>query len=232
MRYVQACYGEKCLIDTETWKFMAQTRESLLSGIDVPFYMWNFDGKPIHKHVIDGKVLGVFNEIWTMPLNGFRVVFKSSGYKAAVLKFDDGSEIGIQCSIMSQSTTYGVQLLGSEFTLEIDRDLKPVLIQFEKPLWMAPNFGRVQGLVSKDISGVDRMSFGVKPNKYFIRYRNRRLIENRCAFLAGPWAVILTDDLKFDSLVLLNGVTTAVLDIASIGYTVNPAVVKAKTLRK
>ena len=72
--------------------------------------------------------------------------------------------------------------------------------------------------------------FGILPTKYALEYKNKELKQTSYALLCGTWAVLLSDDLNFDSCVALSGASRDKLQIESIFYTVNPFFVKAMAL--
>lgn len=240
MRYLQACHGRKCLIDKKDFKFVPETVEALQTGIEVPFYLWYFASQQEHKAKVYGKDAGTFHKVDVMELNNLVIGFKSLGYKAVEIKFFNPLEgrfvhLKLGTTLYTQSTRTGIELMGMSYQFTIDDSPKQeFLVELKKPTWVNPNFCRVQGLGSSEVApvGINRFCFGIQPCKYLIRYKGRKLKDNRYAMLGGPWGILLQDDLSFDSLVLLNGATSAVLEIDTVAYTVNSSVVKAMTLMR
>lgn len=80
--------------------------------------------------------------------------------------------------------------------------------------------------------GKNEFSMGISANQWKVRYRGKLLHGTCYALLCGTWAILLSDDLKFDSLVYLNGVQDGTLLVEEIPYTANPYIIKVLTLSK
>lgn len=75
------------------------------------------------------------------------------------------------------------------------------------------------------------MQYMVSDEKFKIAYKGRNLELTSYVIIFGPWAILLSDSLEFDSLVHLSSVThNLTLDIEKVAYSVNPYIVKMVVL--
>ena len=77
-----------------------------------------------------------------------------------------------------------------------------------------------------------QFSFGLSPQEYTFTYRGRQLGGTSLAYMCGPFAVLLDDDLSFDTLVALRGVQYNELIVDKFVYTVNTYIIKVMALWK
>ena len=232
-RFFQACSGKNCLIDRKTFKFCPQTSEALKEGIEVPFYLWYFKGADNHIWRMNDVQNVVFTKTDTIELNGLSVKLPGHDYKRGDIVFYDTAqkrqrELTITVQLLTGGSSHGIVLHGASFGWVLDDDYKELLLQYHQPNWVAPNFCHVASLgrINSGAIGLNTFSFGVNQEKYIVRYRGKKLNGSCYALLCGPWGILLDDDLQFDSLVILNGCTSAVLEIERVAYTVNPYVTK------
>lgn len=237
MRYLQTSYNKNCIFDRKTNKFMQQTEAALRAGIEVPFFLWQFEERREHTSKVYGKPAGVFRQTHDIELNHFKVKFIGSGPKSAEVRFFDSlrgslSVIEIDAELCTVSTAHGIDLIGVTHTVTNNGDTRIHRTMLSNPAWVSPNFCRIPGLgcTKESVIGRNRLSLGVLPSRYIVRYRGKKLNGNSYALVSGTWAVLLGDDMSFDSIVILNGATQSVLEIDQVAYTVNPYMVKVMTM--
>lgn len=106
-----------------------------------------------------------------------------------------------------------------------------IVVDFDEDI-ERPSFKWIDDLahMTTNVPLEDRFSYGLRHEQYGVVYKGRRLNGTSYAFLFGTWAVLLDDDLKYDSLVVLEGADSATLCVNAVIHTVNPYMVKVKTL--
>lgn len=73
-------------------------------------------------------------------------------------------------------------------------------------------------------------SYGVVTTPCKIVYQGKLLNGDTLTFVSGPWAILLDDDYTFDTLVLLKGASSGILDVDRFVYTVNTYILKLMML--
>lgn len=89
---------------------------------------------------------------------------------------------------------------------------------------------RGNGFLGKGVS--TNLYCGLSHRQYEIVVNGKPLRGTCYALLLGTWAILLDDDLSFDSIAILRGVSTKSLEIEKFMYTVNPYIVKVMTLMR
>lgn len=79
---------------------------------------------------------------------------------------------------------------------------------------------------------MDVFSYGFCKQKFSVVYNGRCLEKEYHAFLCGTWAVLLNDDLSFNSVVVVNDVRPYSLVVENILYTVDPYLVRMHVLAR
>lgn len=73
-------------------------------------------------------------------------------------------------------------------------------------------------------------AYGLPCKQYDVYFRGRKIAGTSYVFLFGPWGILLSDDLKFDSLVIFRGSKLGAVDIDKVLFTVNPIMTKFEFL--
>ena len=222
-RYIQTAYW--WLLDPKTWKFIEWGRQITPCRVDTPFYLWNH-GSAKGSRVSDGK--REWYRIKTIQLNGFKVKMESS-YKRGEIMLGNGMQFIVGCYPKRRHNYNGsVTVIGCDFSVSFDKE--PIV--FTSMYDAEYSFVHVTelGQVAEDGRIRDSFSYGLLPSRYVICYRGRQMRLERYVLVCGSWAVLLTDDMQFETLCALGGMTNSVLNINRVIYTLNPYIVKAMTL--
>lgn len=237
MGYLQV--SKTYYIDTETFKFIHVSQRVSPFKVEVPFYYWNFPESTTHRfsNPQTGEA-GIYTNVHAVQLHHLIVEF-SMNYRHARLNFydvvrKDWTTIGISCKpYLTNSGSMFAQVTAFDYTIAIETAQK----QFRVPLDLYnQQFFMISDIYSSmsrlQEYGSEKFSFGITPSQYTVMCNSRQLNGESYAFVCGPWAVLLTDDLSFDSLALLSGADGGLLKVDKFAYTVNPYVMKIMTLMR
>lgn len=250
MDYVKSC--DKWFIDTRTWEFIPENDIPLSPLIDVavPAPLWHFKEEERHvayKLFRDGilpkRAAIYYSKVDEVQLHGLRVVFHDA-YKDATIEFmSNGKQVRLQVKSephlgrfkIANTNARGTTYAFNEF--HHNGNVVDTKIMFKERSWGWPFFRPVTGCgtwgkASSGLIGDNLFIFVLSNYDYDVSYRGTLLNGKSYALLCGPWAILLSDNLEFDSLVYLNGARGYALDVEHIMYTVNPYMVKMKTLVK
>lgn len=94
-------------------------------------------------------------------------------------------------------------------------------------------FNRIRGLGARNTLSAQGFiaSLGLANNKYTLLFRGKKLSRQSYIFLLGTYGILLDDEFKFDSLVLLRSANHGVVDIDHIVYSVSTYMTKIMVLR-
>lgn len=242
MNYLQV--DKSHLVDLDTFEFVQIELREAPAQIYVPEHFWHFNAADTHfEHdTRDGRVLiepTTYKKVVVFPLNNMQIeVFGMSNTRFVLSYRDKGIENSIEVSytahsmrvfsdISNQATLKGV----SFYEVLYDKfDQFNIVFDGDK---VATHYNRLDGLALIPTTGnyPDKMCIGLSHNKYRVLYRGRDLYS--CyAFVIGPCAILLKDNLEYDSVVLLNGAKQGVLSADAIVHSVNPRAVKMKIMQK
>lgn len=250
MVYLQA--DRRTLINLRTFEFVPMNSLKC-ANVLTPFYLWEFKEDDEHDVRVDGRVTWSFIATDILELKGFRITVH--GTARVVIELYDrirGMDMTLEMicspSILGDSiSVYRPMLDGVSANLKVnsrDRSLPEQVIRtndiFDER--RSRQGMQIYGHVSRfhpvdnlsyrggKFVGADTLSFGISPHQYEVSYRGRKLNGSSYAWLYGASAVLLGDDLSFDSLVLLGRCSNESLDIQRVLYTVNPYIVRVQTL--
>lgn len=245
MRYLQC--SNTWLVDKDTMGFVEMNQRVDPCEVDVPFYFWGYASE-WGNYVSNTYKLCANNEYTVMKrvsiieLNHLSIEFLD-GYRHAFVKFyDTVKKRPSVIEIDSNPYPYGILNLGGKqtrgmsgltYVLRIDGEgcscfaelprLSSAIEDFE----IMPDLGRH----IQDGACAQNFCYGVAPTMYTVDYKHRMLNGKSFVMLCGPWAILLTEDMSFDSLVFLNGVRKDhTLWIERFAYTVNPNILKVRML--
>lgn len=105
-------------------------------------------------------------------------------------------------------------------------------IDLDEPPWGYPRYKQSKSHFSLRMKYAEDtvFNFGLTQDQYGVVYRGKQLEGTTYVLFMHAWAILLTDDMQFDSLVVLNGVKGGKLSVERFLYTVNPYIVKTMTL--
>lgn len=238
MRYQQA--SRTHLIHPETFELVEELSEP--QEIAAPFYLNMF--RPENRVNWKGVICQI-ELVFKLSLNELEVEFENGQmYKKAYLDFRDdktGHRVFMRLkvdtdTVVSYSGGSTDELFyGLEYKLDTaGYDPKFYRHDFDSDDWAKQNFCEIPDLGSQGVYriGKNRFCMGISSRKWHLFYHGKEISHSCYALLCGTWAILLTDDLRFDSLVYLNGVVPGVLYMEKIAYTVNPYLVKVMTVIK
>lgn len=248
MGYIQV--GRETLVDTKTYKLV--TVGDLLSlppqSVAVPFYLFTHGGAA--EWVEDGvKTLlkGWNRELEScLYLNKLNIDVKIDldGLRVNMKFFDNLKDewVKITMRVVSFHHDTSVDVAGADYDIRINKAVGKYHHNMTQPPWGIPMFRNMYGLCHfrLDLEHYDWFPFGILPNQYQVHYKGHQMGGSCYALLLGPAAVLMDDDLQFDSLVFLNGVKGPIkgksetydIDVGRFMYTANRYVVKFITLAK
>lgn len=231
--YLKACKSK--LIDLDTYKFINFESRVRPAQINVLPFHWFYGKNSSHRVPNSGCLMTKTEAFW---LNKMDVIL-SYGWRKADIRFPDPKtgkkhRMDVFCLVRAIRPGY-VRPSGVEYTIRLDDSLQKITTEFGDEHATQSRFLTVAELdnvgVAK-LSIMEELSFGVSPNQFEIYYRGKKLNGTSYALLMGTYAVLLSDKLEFDSLVLLSAVETGKMTVDNIVYSVNPYLIKIKTLMK
>lgn len=256
VRYLQAC--KNWFIDCRTLKFVGEDSRVKAFDIDVPFYLWDYEEPEQHEVCYgvcfkDGKMMNTYSvrkKVQSIELNKLSVQF-AQGYASSVIQFLDTATNQwhtIEVMVTADVSTYtfgkrGKLLTGWSFLTHIDTggaksDHISLAGEIRHDMWSCEErevrFNRIVGLGCQDIPEYTnhKLSYGVRSKEYLLYYKKQKLSFTSVALVAGAWAILLTDDLQFQSLAYLRGTSQNTLFIDRFAYSLDRRAIKAMTLVK
>lgn len=239
IRYLQVSRWK--VLDREEWKLVSLLDLESDNAILVPFFMRE-DNKMLESTVVrmvtsNGKTVThtyIIDDF--IELNGFHIAFNSRhGYERSSIKFFDKDWITLDidcdpCLPIWQALAdmkYSIYGLGGTELIHNSwfDDTNPTRKHAFEPI---ENLGQT-GLEAR---GANIFVGGMSSYAYELYYRGKKLKNKLYAMICGPWAVLLTDDFRFDSFVILNSAHNWVLGIDRVVYTLNVNLMKAVCLIK
>lgn len=222
-------------VDMDTFKFVTAPERVKPFNVDVPWYLWAKQSS--RQHYIPHPELNsssILSMVHKFDLKDMTIHFKRTYRDASMMFWDKIKhclvDLSIQCGpcLINQGTQFTnitgvdyhilVDYVGSAYHTEIPIQGRPFSLVSDLSHNAIPNYGG------------NEFCMGLRPNPYEVRYKGRVLNGESLALLCGVWAVLLDDDLSFDTLVLLEGVDYDRLFVSAFPYTTNPYILKVKTL--
>lgn len=242
MSYLQA--DRSHYVDLDTFEFVPIECKKAPAEILVPEYFWHFNAADTHfeHEVRRGRVLiepTTYKRVVVFPLNNLQIEIFGISNTRFIISYKDRDVVNsfemsysmhsmrVYGNFNNQATLTGV----SYYTMMYNTfDQHNVRFDSDK---VETHYHKLTSLAVIPHTGnyPDKMCIGLSHNKYKVTYRGRDLYE--CyAFVIGPSAVLLKDNLEYDSLVLLNDIRPGELSADAIVHSVNPKAVKLKVLQK
>lgn len=249
-RYIMA--DRTSLLDSQTFQFVPFGDKEKQYEIYVPYYFWTFPEQSEHKVVVDLKREGnrirqaesFYRRRNNLELNGLEIKFML-GYRHVNIAYKSPKTghfvvFELDCypnlEFVHNGRTTGQEITSIEYNMNfMGQAHKYLNVSLERPPWgYGPNFQLIDALDCAEVrdTGSNRFSFGILHDPYMVMYHGVALNGNSYAVLLGPYAILLDDEMHFDTLVLLNGVKDLILDVGVFAHTVNPYIVKCKTMIK
>lgn len=226
------------LLSTRSWEFSAIPDDLVLDDVNVPFYFWPDFAEleyctPIRRT--------------SVCLNRVRVDFNGVGEVEDYMSFFEARnvvDIKLYKSVFEHVKTISIvtnpvpgSLFGADtpkkgyswiyYGVTIDGHYDQIRTYDMQSFVGVPGLRHVK---PPKLGTDDVFSYGLSSNKYRIRCRGYNTGRDCYALLCGTWAILLTDDMQFDSLALLRGVDDRSLDVSKFVHTINPIVMKAIAL--
>lgn len=227
------------LLDLETFKFH-RIHEPFYAS--VPYWGWDFACETY------ASWYNIMERTTTIKLNNLEIQF--DGYSLAPLHYDEKwfvklkfkheflgkwMEIELEVSPLFNDPPVGqgMRLIEVNYVMEIDGSLRRHKSTFQRSPF-DPHFKCINTLLRMGIGKPtpDMFMFGIKDLPYHVRYKGKILNGKSYALMLGTYAILLGDDMTFDSLVMLSGAENTILGVEHVAYTVNRYVTKVITLFK
>lgn len=239
--------SKRFLIDKSTHQFIPITRKLSSLEIDIPFYFWESARSLLRNRT------HLLHRTHRIQLNGCSVEFTKFMCKgemplldshSALIKYSSGQTT--ESYHMNVKPTFGninyidmndTQLRCVDYVIWKDMGSVPDFSSdfFGTPTSALPRFNCLydMGYVKTQYNAVSDMFFyGLSDQQYQVCYRGKKLNGKSYVMMCGTWGVLLGDDLSFDSIVSFCGVEDGCLYIDNILHTINPYIIKVKTLVK
>lgn len=162
-----------------------------------------------------------------------RAIIKFPDKRGRTVELDFSANPSFQYSPFEHEVKYLSQVAYELLTNKIS---KQVVTEFsDSQFSIRIHFEHIAGLGSmRDSGGLarDKFCFGIKHTPYSVIYHGRKLEGSCYAFLCGTWAILLDDDLSFDSLVTLRDNAQSSLVVDKFLYTQNSYILKVLMLRR
>lgn len=236
MKYLQAC--KKFLLEKETFMFVKEQDIGRPYWIDVPFYLWQFLDKSDTEYTTDvvqtqdglQSVASIRRKVYNISLNGIDIAFADK-YSDVIIKFRD-NEKDIECRIVvnGYSIEQSGNVSGVDYSVSVNGVQEDIESKFESEPLGDFRFLKVPHLGLRDLQrfGRNKLCAGLSPSQFEVYYKGFRLGGTCYAYICGTWAILLDDDMTFDTLVLLSSISSIKLDVDRFVYTVNPYVERLK----
>lgn len=231
--YMMAC--DKYLIDYSEWKLIHIIEKQPDVEILVPNFIWRYGS--IDSYTKQG-VSGTFKKTFFIPMHNFTLQLESEKERITIHLRHDGNNviIGFNPQHFFKRVLGKPELISAEYEVAVNgvlgKTYKSIFLRMKDSLIEDWPFHYVNGLSYNSILETSdrRFAFGLWNIQYRIFFREKKLEGTSYALLLGTYAILLKDDLSFDSLVTLGAVYKGELHINDIIYTVNPYVTKLKML--
>lgn len=237
------------LLDLSTFKFVKIEPSLSYVDVSVPFYFWTYFNNIGQRFGTDERAYTVdLNELQVEFMRGFKesgVPFKSffENYQHVLVRFKDrGKETVIDVvyspsfvvshTDLDMTDYYYLKDVG--YNIKIGDFTKKYFTQFYRPSLGNPRFRTILSLqkCNLSINSVDAFHFGINRHKFRASFKGNMMRYRYYAFLLGTWAILLTDDMKFAALAILDRVTDLTLSVNQFIYAADTYIVKLMTLSR
>lgn len=246
MNWLQADRGH--LIHPETYKIVPMGNIKEAIHVDVPFYLWIYDEPDYHLGVtgvrvvngVPANIYSQFRHVDTLELNMLEIHFVA--FREAQISFLDTS-IGRwnQLNLIMRKDrltenkkgvkTHRLMFVDFMLVVGVGGTLHQWHVDYDSAYDKKRTFPPVPGLAPGfENFGQMALSYGIRYKRYKIVYKGHTLDIKCYAFLYGVWAILLKNDMSFDSLVTLIGASHDTLTVSDFLYTVNPYITKVRFL--
>ena len=250
MSYLLA--SKSCMVDLATGRMIRLTEKTAPEQIIVPCYFFKkaaSRGMMLLKDAFEGapkyNSIAIYSECVDLP--GMTLQFVgSSGYgkcTQSYLKFQDTlthslSELHMTLSLNNafvvNSAGHRLPRLGGVcYDMFFNGHSANITVNFNPVAFNVPRFKRLSNLGRGMFEiGIDEFFLGLRKKKFKIICRGNDTGVERYALMLGPWAIVLSDELTLEAIVLLSGVDTQTLYVDRFIYNMNGAFVKYAMLAR
>lgn len=243
MKYQQASLTH--LIHPKTFKLVPKRSVKDATGISVPFFLWKRSDIDGTEEIDEGRSFCFSQMSPRLDLNDFFVEWRT-GTEFRFVQCDFKNEItGHRVffrleSYTNSSVSYSPEgsreaFYGVDYRIEYTQGFKtPYRQEYPDTELYTQHYFPVPDLTSRQQTRIGKNQFaaGISDNQWKVSYRGKLLDGKTYALLSCTYAFLLTDDLKFDTLVYLEGLKNGVLYVNKFVYTVNPYITKIMMLSK
>lgn len=217
------------VLDYDTWKLLPRDKMPRQSTCYVPSLLWTHKGRDTYRSLVGFGKFNTYKLTPVMQLHGMTV---QTGSDHAVIRIQ--TKNGIKEFYLHWTFgVYGQRGIGNFEVLDkVTYDIRSGEDVNYHMCTIEHIFDFVDGLSKADFEQFNNadMQFGISERRFRVIYKEKELNGMTYAFIYGPWAILLSDDMQFDTLVYLAGLRYGTLRIDKIIYTVNTYVLKMMLL--
>lgn len=233
MHYIQASH--KWLMEKETYEFFERSGNIPKPyEVDVPPFYWTHgkDSEFLAKHE-NGEVFGTYRLAERIDFNDFGVVFLDG---ASLVSVVSGDKPIITISVVKQgevksSHKFESYCKSADFTYTY-KDVTHTYSRSYTGHHSRISFAPIIGLHSESFINIRAFCYGFARAHFNIWYREEDLKIQRKVYFLGPWCIIMTDDMKLETVAVIDGCSSFILGIDKVLYTESRFLTKVVTLGK
>lgn len=226
--YVQA--NEKYIVDYDTKKLIPKSKAVKPFEVQVPFYLWSYKESVEHR-VPFTRPISSFTKSNYVNLGMLSINFRQYGSRLQCdIKFPD-ERVGAwktlilaveQRLVANEGPTSTFNCNRVDYQLHSDEGVVSCHTKF------GSSFHKIDNLGKKDLYPIvnNEFGFGIPEKQVTVEYQGKRLNGRSMVFICGSWGILLSDDLKLDSLVTFTGMVNGQVGVDKFLYTINPYIVK------
>lgn len=233
MSYIHASH--KWLLDKETFEWVERAGNIPKPyEVDVPPFYWTHGKETEFLAKYDnGEVFGTYRLGNRIDMNGFSVTFLD-GVGLIAVSYGDTPIITI--SVVKRCEARGARRLekyctGAEFTYTC-KDVTQVYNYSYMGRQDHISFAPIIGLYNESYLNIRAFCYGIAKVKFNIWYRDEDLKLQRNVFFLGTWCIIMTDDMKLETVAILGSCSSFNVHIAKVLYTESRYITKVVVLGK
>lgn len=237
MAYIMA--SKTHMIDTNTWKFVKASSVAMPGSVAVPRYLLNSELESI-PYVSSCSHYTDFINLNNLSLTFINHSWKDDTWKVSMRFFDtvrkrvNSIEIAMTPRI-GEARWGSAYLHGFNYTYRDVDGSSEVKYFTVKPMHSGePALKAISGMGRRQptMSLEDSLNFGIRHVPFKLLYGGKELSGKYHVVLCGGFAVILTEDMSFQGIVLIKALERDKIEIERLLYVTSTYLVKIKILVK
>lgn len=233
------------VLNPDTWKlepldYRWHNESNAVTYVEVPIYLWRAMEFP--DEAVECRRGGVtYRLVEDLEMNGWSIALNMTetgiAPLAPVIEFSAGSikmnmraddNRGAIHMNMRANPNPGVHISAIDYVYQVLGKTDAHKQQFSQTFARITNLGYVRF----NKAFVNDFSFGIPSVKFDVKYKGKRLTGMWHVLLYGPMAILLDDNMKFDSLAIMSAVKDGLVTVEKFLYTVNPYITKIMVLMR